>query len=406
VGKQRKEKETRGVQRGAEARERAAREKVRPVRQELPKWKFALFSLIPLLLLLLVAEVAARLVVTGRPEVSTVPLPEESAGLLEANHELFWSVIPNLDLNYLGGRVQTDSRGLRNGEIKEKAENEFRILSLGESTTFGVGVDNHDTYTAILESLLQTRHPDKTIRSINAGVSAYSSFQSLKYLQLKGVELKPDVVVFYHELNDYLPSTLRDSSQKEIGVMKTDKQLYASRTQWLSRNLMRWSALFRSLSYRVANRNIRALNRDQVENNPLQNVGLPNIGIPPRLRRAGDSQEFTSAISERSFGQRVSEKERLEVLEELVSTCKQHGIALVVVHPSYRHSRRHECLLTRFCFDQKVLMLEAYDALHPPHLDPQALYRDFWHPNREGHRRLAEALAEFIDAKVLGVTGA
>ena len=31
--------------------------------------------------------------------------------------------------------------------------NELRILSLGESTTFGVGVGNDETYTALLEPL-------------------------------------------------------------------------------------------------------------------------------------------------------------------------------------------------------------------------------------------------------------
>ena len=45
---------------------------------------------------------------------------------------------------------------------------------------------------------------------INAGVSGYTSFQSRKYLELRGLELKPDLVLFYHEQNDFLKAEFSD----------------------------------------------------------------------------------------------------------------------------------------------------------------------------------------------------
>ena len=41
-------------------------------------------------------------------------------------------------------------------------------------------------------------------------------------------------------------------------------------------------------------------------------------------------------------------------------------------------------------------MLDAYEALHPEGSRPGALFVDAMHPNAEGHRRLAQALAEKI----------
>ena len=208
-------------------------------------------------------------------------------------------------------------------------------------------------------------------------------------------------MVFYHEVNDYLPSTLRDSSQKEIGVMKTDKQLYDSRTQWMSRNLMEYSALFRFLLYSVANRKIKSFNEEKIQNHPLENVGLPAIGIPPRLRKTEGDKTFTSPRTELFMGQRVSEEERKWVLGELSRYCEKLGIKLVVVHPSYGSSKRHECLLTQVCAEKQIAMFDAYDTLHPKGLAHTALYLDSWHPNRQGHQRLGKALADFVHNRFL-----
>jgi lysophospholipase L1-like esterase len=71
-------------------------------------------------------------------------------------------------------------------------------------------------------------------------------------------------------------------------------------------------------------------------------------------------------------------------------------MAVVVIHPAYRWSSRHECLLTRFCAENGVPMFEAYDALHPAEPAPERMFRDFMHPSAAGHRALAEGLSPFI----------
>lgn len=131
------------------------------------------------------------------------------------------------DLNALG------ALGLRSPEIASRRPNEFRILSLGESTTFGGGVPADRAYTAILAVNLQevenAAGGQRHFSAINAGIPAYSSFQSMEYLKRRGLDLKPDLLVIDHEVNDYFPSAMRDSSNNEIGKLMTDRELHAMR---------------------------------------------------------------------------------------------------------------------------------------------------------------------------------
>jgi hypothetical protein len=212
---------------------------------------------------------------------------------------------------------------------------------------------------------------------------------------LRGLNLKPDLVLFYHELNDYLPSTFRDSSNTEIGVRMTDRELYESRINSLSRRLQSVSALVRLVHARYALWSVKAFNKPDFSN-PLPTIGLPDVTLPPRVGRIENGRVVEADLNEKSLGQRVSARERLENLSQLADVCSSRGISLIIIHPSYHDSLRHTCLLTRFCDEHHVLMYDAYDALHPPELAPGALFLDAMHPNAEGQNRLAKGLAEFI----------
>jgi len=96
--------------------------------------------------------------------------------------------------------VNTNSLGLR-GAKEPDLDSTFRILAVGDSTTFGLGVNDAETWPAQLERLLQERRPGAEV--FNAGVTGYSVYQSLTYLRESGFALAPNVVLLTCGSNDF-----------------------------------------------------------------------------------------------------------------------------------------------------------------------------------------------------------
>jgi lysophospholipase L1-like esterase len=368
----------------------------------------AVFSLLPAVALLLAAEVTVRILRLDRPAFYAGGFGKtgEADSIERADVDLGWSMKPGFRTAASSPRMAcaTNRLGLRSPEVAPKRENELRILSLGESSTMGIGVAAEDTYSQRLQELLGQRLQPRPVTVVNAGVSGYSSFQSLKYLELRGFALRPDIVLFYHELNDYLPSTIRDPGQSEVEILQTDRQLYDSRLVRLSRWLLTRSALYRLASNSYAQRRIRKLfvvrgHEARQVKSPQGEIGIPErstiVAVPFHLREDGSKQRATE-MHPSTIGRRVSEAERLDNLRRLVAVCREKRVALIVMHPSYRPTVRHECVLTRFCAENRVPMLETYDLLHPAGFPPEVMFADAMHPSEIGHQALAEGLLRFI----------
>jgi len=84
----------------------------------------------------------------------------------------------------------------------EKTRNEYRILCIGDSSTFGSNVDQNQSYPAQLEKILNQCNNNRIYRVINAGCEGYTSFQVMRLLECKGSFIKPDFVVITCGLND------------------------------------------------------------------------------------------------------------------------------------------------------------------------------------------------------------
>jgi lysophospholipase L1-like esterase len=367
--------------------------------------KFAVFALLPIVILLGAAECGVRLWDLDRPALRAGGLgPMGPDSPTRIDPLVGWSLRPGFHGKTGDGeRVTINSLGFRSPEMprRKSGPGELRILSLGESTTFGTGVDDDQTYSALLETFLRERRPGRLTRVLNAGVSAWSSTQSLIWLKARGLEFDPDVILFYHELNDYLPATIRDAGLTEIEIVLTDRQIYSSWPHRLSRTLTAWSAGYRFAVNAAARHRIARLALPQdgeaIPASPLTEIGVPDgiyFGGADIYRGSGRTASKIPS-EELLLGRRVTPAERMGNLEELSRLCRQRGIDLVILHPSYSVTAPHECLLTGFCRDNGLPMLETYGLLRPEG-DPAAHFLDPMHPDAEGHRLLADALADLL----------
>lgn len=92
----------------------------------------------------------------------------------------------------------------------------FRVLCVGDSSTLGFGVEDHETYPVQLQKYLDG-HFEGLFDVINAGVVGYTIDDELEYLLEKGFALEPSVVVLEVFWNDVLEKSIRKkSSQREF----------------------------------------------------------------------------------------------------------------------------------------------------------------------------------------------
>lgn len=180
--------------------------KSRRLRRLASKLTLALVSAIVTLALL---EIALRLVYPqgGQPQ------------LFEFDPELGHRNKPDVDLLHVWdarenvSRIRTDSRGFRTTGVAGNAA-DFRILMLGDSYTFGYGVGDDSTFSAVLESNWNQHRP-ATIQVINAGVSAYGTAQEMLLYEIFARKEPVDLVV----LNVFVGNDVQDNSCLELGSL-------------------------------------------------------------------------------------------------------------------------------------------------------------------------------------------
>jgi len=113
---------------------------------------------------------------------------------------------------YLNFALRTDSQdinalGYRGPEIDlPKPPDTFRIAAMGGSTTYGSQLASWtEAYPHQLQLALSEALGDVRVEVINAGVPAYSSWDTAASFLFRVQELDPDMIIIYHAINDINP---------------------------------------------------------------------------------------------------------------------------------------------------------------------------------------------------------
>lgn len=112
---------------------------------------------------------------------------------------------PGLAGEFYGVPVRINALGLRDRELGKKAPDEYRILAMGDSVPFGIGVRMEDAFPGQMERLLAERHPGRRYRVVNLGVPSYNTEQERIQLETLGLSLEPDAVALLFSPNDIEP---------------------------------------------------------------------------------------------------------------------------------------------------------------------------------------------------------
>lgn len=155
-------------------------------------------SIVVLVVLVVVLEIVFRLV-TGSPVATKGQrIAQRREGEVE------YALIPNLDQEYAGARVVTNSLGLRDYRPPHKSEDKEQILVLGDSFTFGYGVPLEGSYPNTLERLLNEGSGGPGYEVINAGVPGYDTVDEAQLLKKIIIHYSPRWVIVGLHPGDFM----------------------------------------------------------------------------------------------------------------------------------------------------------------------------------------------------------
>lgn len=290
-----------------------------------------------------------------------------------------------------------NSLGFRGPEIKlGRQPGSLRILGLGNSITFGGGVEDDQTYLAYLNDRLSDLFPGRQVEVLNAAIYGFTIRQFVPFLEAMLPRVKPDIVLLgtcwrdlhFHPRLGQLKGKVDAETWKMIKKKfreRDTKVVHASRRDKLTgpaKKLVRhWRTLYVGIYL------FRAL-RDWMK--------------PPSYqlwRRAFLSGQETEPIRQR----RAEAKKTLSRMQEICT--EQHAKFGVLVFPDYRQIMRAYPKST-----WPSLMVEACQELGIPSVDLLAPIRreydehgrsifqpyDDDHYSAECNRAIAQAVHAFL----------
>lgn len=126
--------------------------------------------------------------------------------------------------------VETNSEGFRDQEFsEEKPENTTRIMVVGDSYTYGWGLNASERYSDITERRLDERFSGD-VQVINVGSRSWGIEDYYQVLKYRGIDYGPDVVVIGLYDNDHY--SMRDHDEIHERIRQDYNKSDYSKAKW------------------------------------------------------------------------------------------------------------------------------------------------------------------------------
>jgi len=143
------------------------------------------------------------------PQLPSWNGPTAAAGLMSGHPTRLWGMGAGVKSNANNSTATINKLGFR-GEMPEipKPPERLRIMSLGDSSFYGFGVDDPETFTEKIKGRFVEAGID--VDGINAGVAGYSIVQHQVVMDEVGWSLDPDLLVLCNVWSDNTWDTFHD----------------------------------------------------------------------------------------------------------------------------------------------------------------------------------------------------
>jgi lysophospholipase L1-like esterase len=290
----------------------------------------------------------------------------------------------------------------------KKPQDTLRVLIVGDSVSYGSGVEDKDTFPRVLQSLL---HTEKKIEVINAGVRGYTTYNEARYLRDKLFDFSPDLVILQTCMNDITNPSWHWNAVSTVALTPPDE---AYPNLELKNSPLRSETFFgkiigKSLLYTIGT--IAYLKYTKFETE--KHIGIDQDGkFWPTYITAESDQTLLPYLDYQSR-EWIWLRTQLDVALG-VAKKKSVPLALLIVPMSFELDPEYpfdpEANFLRYCKESGIPCLNLIDTFKGK--NPKELYllnsnsklpklSDVWHFNAQGHKTTAELLASFIQSNHL-----
>ncbi len=263
----------------------------------------------------------------------------------------------------------TNRHGFRGPVVPIERTAARRIACLGDSYTFGEGVGDDETWPAQLARALADAAPDRPHEVMNCGVNAYDTRQEVRLLETRVVPFAPDVVLLAFFLNDAAVRAEGRFAGVEFGAP---------------------SALHRVLTTDERVRALRGLSRlaDGLADRIVRREYLVFLGESRSRLYAQDSPGWRMARDELVRARDLCARRGVEFVVVLYPLLFRAGVGLAT-HDAY-------AIVALHCREHDIRLLDLEPAFDGRDVDALRVHPADAHPNAEGHRIAAEAIAAYL----------
>ena len=280
-----------------------------------------------------------------------------------------WTLISGED----GYRVGSDK-----GEVKGNRLPEKSVFILGDSSSFGWGVDFENTYGFVFTDIINRslKPGEASYRVVNRSMPGLSTFGGLKAVRQMN-DIKPgDWVLVSLGSNDHAPASMTDH-QRSINLQSTPEKIHKELERFLFFKMIR--SFWISVRISFNDKSKRLVNRVSIDE---YNKNLRNIFDV--IRSHGGVPAFVNICNFKGYA---------SVAIELSNATDTPFIDFIEqVRPFFNEipSRFPKKFVRYFdAYGEKMEENELYAVLFP----------DGCHPNAIGHRLLGEVLFEVLERK-------
>src|SRR3989344_740124 len=139
--------------------------------------------------------------------VSSVPIKKSEVVFPESGFKFFYEPLANATIKEeVSGGIKTINSDTLNERFEypvEKGGGVFRIITLGDSFTYGAFESTSDNYPEQLEDALNRLCKNGKFEVINLGMNGYDIDYEIERYRLRGVKYEPDLVLWYVKDDDF-----------------------------------------------------------------------------------------------------------------------------------------------------------------------------------------------------------